>query len=91
MEKMKEAGKVEPKIKQQEKCEFCNELFWNLGQHSKTCKERGEFIRGLDKEGILIRDRFADDTIWISGGLKVILTLRGELSRAVTLISLQER
>ena len=76
---MKEADKIRT-TKKQEKCEFCNELFWNLDHHSKTCDERKQFMGDLDKEGILIRSRFDDESVWVSGGLKVILSLRGKLS-----------
>ncbi len=78
---MRKAEKI-ISTKKQEKCEFCNGLFWNLYYHSKTCEDRNKFIDELDKEGILTRDGFIgeDETIWVSGGLKVVLTLRKKLS-----------
>lgn len=78
---MKEPAKVEPSIRKQEKCEFCNDVFWNLGTHQKACPERKEFMEELDKKGILTRSNgFKEDTIWVSGGLKIVLSLRGKLS-----------
>ena len=79
---MKESEKIKPKIKRQEKCEFCNDVFWNLDHHSKSCKDRKRFIDELDEKGILTRDDFEEEIIWVSGGLKVVLTLRGKLSTA---------
>lgn len=68
--------------KKKEHCEFCNETFWNLGAHQRGCEEKKEFDDCLEENGIVIRSsRFlGDEIIYVSGGMQVILILRGRMT-----------
>lgn len=68
--------------KEKEKCEFCNETFWNLGAHQRACKEKKKFDDNLDENGIVIRTigLFDKEIVYVSGGMQVVLILRGKMT-----------
>lgn len=79
MDKKLECDIIKTDIKPK-KCEFCEDLFWNLGRHQSGCKDRKQFIDELNKIGVLERPRLLKDDIWVSGGMKVVLILRDNLT-----------